>query len=148
MVVLLNDVFPWEEMVDSWELKVDPLRTSIVASTYRIVITCSKHIQSFGVRLESDFGEDSNSTTLFCHGVNLSSLQCIFCTHHGEETNNLLIQCQFSYQVWSLVYRWLGFTIVQHNSIQWHYIQHEGLLKRKGKTKFSYMLSHYTCWCL
>ncbi|XP_058754569.1 uncharacterized protein LOC131627730 [Vicia villosa] len=41
-------------------------------------------------------------------GINLTSLDCPFCSYHPESSEHLFFQCQITKTVWEKIYPWLG----------------------------------------
>ncbi|XP_057442575.1 uncharacterized protein LOC130734247 [Lotus japonicus] len=74
---------------------------------------------------------------------------CLFC-HEVEETpNHLLFNCFFSYQVWTLCYRWLGALTAFPESSSLHFLQFGNefrTLKQQGVMKTVWLAISWSVW--
>ncbi|KAG4914609.1 hypothetical protein JHK87_052166 [Glycine soja] len=67
-------------------------------------------------------------------------------TNWVGNVDHLFLGCVFAGQVWSAVYSWLRFYMVQHNQVRSHLIQHGFLSRGNRFRKVRYLLWHVTCW--
>lgn len=65
----------------------------------------------------------------------MNSLNCVFCNVE-ENVTHLFLHSGFSFQMWNRVFGWLGVSIVQHNEVQSHYMQHDLIFKGKRLCHF------------
>lgn len=62
-----------------------------------------------------------------------SDSKCPFCNVLEESTSHLLFGCSFSYKVWQLCYRWLGFSVTLPYCSRSHFLQHPMEIANRGK---------------
>ncbi|KAG4391781.1 hypothetical protein GLYMA_05G248850v4 [Glycine max] len=80
--------------------------------------------------------------------VVLDDVGCVFCEHDWEDVDHLFPGCNFAYNVWIAIYSWLGFVMIQHNQVKYHYVQHGLVCRGKRLSKVCHFIWHATCWCL
>ena len=58
---------------------------------------------------------------LIRRGMVVNSPLCVFCKETQETTQHLFLECAYAQRVWSLCFRWLGISYVQHKDILIHF---------------------------
>ena len=84
-----------------WKIKAFP---NIIITAWRVLL-----------------GRVPTRTCLRRRGVMLNTVLCVFCQTKEESCQHIFIECPFAQRVWTLCFKWIGITFVQHNELSKHF---------------------------